>query len=507
MAALVRSLLLGVTGGLLLALSFPPFGVGALVLLGPPFLLLALRGRPAPARAASGFLFGWAFFGTLLFWLESVGLHAWILLTLSQAAFAALLALAAGPILANRRPILQAVGWAGLWVLVMETARGRFPLGGFPWGPLGAPLVGTPLDSVAPLGGGLAVSGVVSFAGALVALAVVGQFRAALLGVAIAGAVVAASMPFAPSAPDGARLRVAIVQGNVPLPAAPASPERTAQVLANHVALTRTIGSGQVDLVVWPEDVLDIPSSRPDPGKPAPEPLFGLARELDVWLVAGVVSAIDEGHFLNSAMAVAPSGEVAGVYDKLRPVPFGEYVPGRRYLGFVTSLQRIPRDMITGTGPRLVPVPGGLVGTPVSYETAFARIVRRFADLGANAIVVPTNTSSYGPRAAAAPQELQLSRMRAVELGLSVGVQAAPSGISAFIDPDGNVFERTELYEARILQGEIRLARARTPFARFGETPTIIAAVAASLIGAWPAVRKRVGVPRVASRQGERDPT
>lgn len=185
-------------------------------------------------------------------------------------------------------------------------------------------MVGTSLDSVAPLGGGLAVSGVVSFAGALVALAVVGQFRAALLGVAIAGAVVSASMPFAPSAPDGARLRVAIVQGNVPLPAAPASPARTAQVLANHVALTRTIGSGQVDLVVWPENVLDIASSCPDPGKPAPEPLSGLARGLDVWLVAGVVSAIDEGHFLNSAMAVAPPGEVAGVYEKLRPVPFGE---------------------------------------------------------------------------------------------------------------------------------------------------------------------------------------
>lgn len=275
-----------------------------------------------------------------------------------------------------------------------------------------------------------------------------------------------------------------MVQGNVPLPPAPASPERTARVLADHVRLTRSIDPGSFDLVVWPEDVVDIDARRPDTGAPAPEPLFTLARELRTWFVAGVVSGLGPRHFLNSAVAVAPTGEVAGVYDKVRPVPFGEYVPGRRFLGFVSALRAVPRDMVPGEGPTLLPTPGGQIGAPISYEVAFARIVRDLAVEGANALVVPTNTSSFGPRSPAAAQELQLARMRAVETGLWV-VQAAPSGISAFVDPDGRVVARTGLYETGILEGRIRLGESRTPFVRVGEIPVIVAAAVASLLGAW----------------------
>lgn len=72
----------------------------------------------------------------------------------------------------------------------------------------------------------------------------------------------------------------------------------------------------------------------------------------DAWILAGVVSDAGPGRFRNSALSVAPSGTVMGVYDKQRPVPFGEYVPGRAFLGFVTALRAVPADMVPG------PVPG-----------------------------------------------------------------------------------------------------------------------------------------------------
>lgn len=486
---------LAALGGLALAAAFPPWDVTPLIVVGPALLFLLLPPAGILARATAGFLFGAAFFGALLSWVIGVGLHGWALLTLGEAAFVAAFAVVAGPALSSPRPFLGAVGVAGLWVLVLEVARARFPLGGFPWGALGAPLVGTPFDVLAPFGGGAAVSGLVALASAGLALTLARRYRAGLMALGAAGLVVLATLPFGPPPPEGLRLRVAVVQGNVPLPAGPATSERTAQVLADHVALTRTLPRARFDLIVWPENVLDIAERRPGAGATAPEPLATLARELETWFAAGVVSGAGPGRFLNSAISVDPSGRVAGVYDKVRPVPFGEYVPGRRFLGFVGALRAVPRDMVPGDGPTLLPVPGGAVGAPVSYETAFARIVRGFAELGAEALVVPTNTSSFGPEAPAASQELQLTRMRARELGLWT-IQAAPSGISAFVDPRGRVMERTGLYEAAVLTGEIRLDRSGTAFSRFGETPVILGAAAASLAGAWP------GLVRTVRRRG-----
>lgn len=147
--------------------------------------------------------------------------------------------------------------------------------------------------------------------------------------------------------------------------------------------------------------------------------------------------------------------------------------------------------MVPGPGPRVLQVPGGLVGTPISYEIAFAGIVRGFAERGAQLIVVPKNTSSYGPDAPVAEQELQLTRLRAVELGLWV-IKAAPSGISAIVDPAGQIVERTDLYEAAILTGEVRLGESNTLFVRWGEGSTMLAAVAAVLLAISPSVRLRM---------------
>ncbi|MGH2577937.1 MAG: nitrilase-related carbon-nitrogen hydrolase, partial [Actinomycetota bacterium] len=110
---------------------------------------------------------------------------------------------------------------------------------------------------------------------------------------------------------------------------------------------------------------------------------------------------------------------------------------------------------------------------------------------GAGLIVVPTNTSSYGPDAPVAEQELQLARLRAIELGLWV-IQAAPSGISAIVDPAGHIVKRTDLYEAAILTGEVRLGESNTLFVRWGEGSTMLAAVAAVLLAISPSVRLRM---------------
>jgi len=483
-------LLLAAFGGLLLALAFPPWGIVPLVLVGPALLVAAIDGVSAGRRLLAGFVFGVAFFAPVLWWVQSVGSDAWVVLVVGQAAFMSLLALVAGPVLAHPRPLVAALAWSGLWVLV-EATRSRVPFGGFPWGSLGAPLVGTPIDGLSPVLGGIAVGGMVAFVAGALGLSVRRGVRVFPIGVAIATVALPVALPFQPLSPAGQTLRVALVQGNVPLPAGPDSPARSAHVLADHVALTESIPPGRFDLVVWPEGIIDLAGPRPGVGEPAPEPARTLARRLDTELIVGVVSGAGPGTFWNSALAVSASGNVIGVYDKMRPVPYGEYVPFRRFLGFVTALRAVPLDMARGARPALLPVPGGSVGSPISYETAFGRIVRQFADEGAGAIVVPTNTSSFGKRSGAAEQELLVSRVRATELGLWV-VQSSPAGISAIIDPTGNVTSRAGLYRSGIVSGRIQLGRSATPFSRWGETPAMALAAALVAVGAWPLARRRI---------------
>lgn len=494
----MRRWALAAVSGVGLGLAFPPFGLAPLVLVASALLLLAIAGARAAVRIVCGLLFGVGFFGLLLSWVGIFGLHAWLALVLTESMFAGLFAWAAGPLMG--RPFAASFGISALWVLVMEFARSRFPLGGFPWGSIGAPLIGTPMDAVAPLGGGILVAWLAAYLAALAALVVRRRFRFAILGMVAAALIVGLSLPLAPRG-GAPTLRVAVVQGNVPLPAGPATPERTVEVLANHVALTRTIQPGSVDVVVWPEDVVDLDTPAPSVGEPAPEPVEQLARDLHAWFLVGVVSDAGPGRFRNSALSVAPSGIVRAVYEKTRPVPFGEYVPWRRFLGFVTALSNVPRDMVPGRVALPVQVAGARVGTPISYEVVFSRIVRGFTLRGAQAIVVLTNTSSYGPGAATADQQLQMTRMRAVELGQWV-VQSAPSGVSAVVDPKGRVVRETGLFERAVIRTPIGLERSETPFARFGELPVIALAVVAVVwaIGSWTADithrRRQPGTPR-----------
>ena len=99
-------------------------------------------------------------------------------------------------------------------------------------------------------------------------------------------------------------------------------------------------------------------------------------------------------------------------------------------------------------------------GTPICFENAFPSINGRWRAKERSFFVVPVNNASYRFTAAAA-QHLEMSRMRAVETGRWV-VDAAVSGISAFIDTDGQVVSSTELFVPGILRGQVRPSTART---------------------------------------------
>ncbi|MGZ4110241.1 MAG: hypothetical protein ACXVP7_11210, partial [Actinomycetota bacterium] len=105
--------------------------------LAPIPFLWTLRGAGIARRAALGAVFGFAYFGAVLYWLLLFGLMGWTALSLVSAGFVAAFAVLAPVVTRPGRPVLSAIGLAALWT-VLEWVRGAWPLGGFGWGQLGS---------------------------------------------------------------------------------------------------------------------------------------------------------------------------------------------------------------------------------------------------------------------------------------------------------------------------------------------------------------------------------
>ena len=132
-----------------------------------------------------------------------------------------------------------------------------------------------------------------------------------------------------------------------------------------------------VDLVVWPENVVDV--DAPLPSTAEGRALADLARRLGAPLVVGAVESVDEAHFANYSAVVEPDGTWGDRYDKVQRVPFGEYVPFR---GLTNALsggvvdRLVPKDAIAGDGPATLDTPVGRLGVVISWEVFFERRVR-----------------------------------------------------------------------------------------------------------------------------------
>jgi apolipoprotein N-acyltransferase len=140
------------------------------------------------------------------------------------------------------------------------------------------------------------------------------------------------------------------------------------------------------------------------------------------------------------AVLVSPSG-IKGIYVKTRLVPFGEYIPFRQQLGWLTLISKAAStNMIPGTGAHLLHATDTAgaslpIGVLICFESTFPDMARVDADLGAQVIVYQSATSTFqgtwGP-----DQQASLGALRAAETGRPV-VQAALTGDSAAFDARG----------------------------------------------------------------------
>lgn len=488
----------------LMWLAFPPVDWGILIFVGPTPLLWAMR-RVTTAREAGwlGFLFGFVFWGSLLWWIKVLGVVAWFPIAVVMGLFT--------------------MGWALVmysgrywsmwrwWILVigswsfMEFLRARIPWGGFPWGGAGYP-VGTlswPRGSAQWIGAsGWSVIVVASAASVVLMFDRVSDRRPLELSLAVIVTFTFLGAVFSPNA-DGQAVRVAVVQGNSPCPRIHCDEEKL-RIYNSHLGLTADIADGSADLVVWGEDSFG-GALNPTFNGDVRRAMGGEASRIGAYLMAGGTRPGVPGSFDNYNVLFDPSGEVIGEYLKQHPVPFGEFVPFRRILEFVPQLAQVPNDMRRGEGPVVFPIEvdggRGLLGSVISFEGAFARHVRAEVRAGAQLLVVATNEGSFGV-GPASDQLIGMVRMSAAALGVDI-IHVAVTGKSTIIRADGTIGKTTRLFTQDVLTGVVNLQDApRTLYAVLGDWVQVLAILAAAgvvvatLAGRSREFRIRPGVRR-----------
>ena len=509
-----------IIAGLLAATGFPPLGQWPIGFAGVAlFAWLVWQSATWRQAALLAWLFGVAHFTLTDNWIATaftfqaemppaLGWAAVPLLSLYLAVFPAIgigLAKAVVPkaSLAAFAPALGA-GW-----IVGEWLR-SWVFTGYAWGPLSLMLVGPfarPGAAMAlPLTGTYALSGVLIMVEALVLAALIARrwVPAGVMGIAVT----AAMMWPAPAERQGT-LPFTLVQPNLGQDEIN-DPTRFEAQFQRIAALSRARREVAHRLILWPEsavpDYLEpgYPQRYYDETTAAGDPALARTRiagvggagslaltgvvNLKIGRTDGLETAMGA---YNSILAIAPTGRIAGRYDKAHLVPYGEYLPMRGILEPI-GLSRLVAgsfDFIPGPGPRTIDLgPWGRVGTQICYEIVFSgEVVDRHNR--PDYIFNPSNDGwfgSWGP-----PQHLAQARMRAIEEGLPV-LRSTTTGISAVVDANGVVRDHIGKGVAARIDGLVPPAAAPTLFSLLGHWLTLI----------WTAML--LGVSLVVSRRAPR---
>ncbi len=477
-----RHALQAAAGGLLVAAALPPWGLWPLAFLGVAVYETASEQATTPRqRLARGWLFGaaWLFPGMVWMWFLTAPGY-----------------LVAASMFAGFHAVAAWIAPRGTWRVVgkpvahtlAEALRFCFPFGGVPLASLAIGQAAGPFADVVRVGGALLLTWFVFQVGFALAgpspvvpalarkrgITAEGEWHGVIAFV-VAMVVWLALPPLADGGEGGspgATIRVAAVQGGGPQ-GTHAIDTSAAEVMQRHLEATATIEPGSVDLVVWPENVIDVNVIRFE-DSPQLALVAAEAARIGAPFAVGITEDTPDGaNFVNAQVIVTPQGEVTSRYEKVRRVPFGEYMPLRDLLdalGAPTEL--VPRDAVAGTGPAVLELPDGTrMATVISWEVFFGGRVNEGVEAGGQFVINPTNGSSY-TWTVLQTQQVASSRLRAIEQNRWV-VQVSPTGFSAFISPEGEVFDRTSVSEQEVITRTIELRGMRTWYSHTGNLPWV----------------------------------
>lgn len=520
-APFISNLSLAIFSGLLLVFAFPDWNLWSLGWVGTaPLILAVVRERKFWRSLLLGTVTGTIFFAGSSYWVTySMHNYGDIPLALSYVVlvvFAATLGVFTGLFAAVLALSMKHLGgWAILAAPAVWAATEwlRLQATGMGWNPLGYSQAFQPaVIQVARLGGVYLVSAIMVAASTALVFAVVYlERRRGIVVLTAAGLIAIAAVLYGeslrPSVDDSGSIMAAVIQPNIPIDGAWDDHRFFDEMLLRHISLSEqavrantrdrnsdaaaasTEKNTSIDLVIWPESPMNFEYDR-DPELRRKLAAFTSRNQIYLLMNSWGFSPgrpagnSDEPQY-NSAILISPAGEKIAEYDKNALVPFGEYVPGRRWLPFMSRVKALAGDITAGTSLSLPNAAGAKIGTLICFETTRPDLAGRMRSAGASAFVQLSNEAWFGPTSAPR-QMLATAIFRAVENNIDV-IRATNSGLSARIDRYGIVSGETPMFETatrtwRIKTEDEARADSVTFYTRHGDIFAIACALVSVLL-------------------------
>jgi apolipoprotein N-acyltransferase len=486
----VRSAALAATSGLVLTASFPKWDWDFLAWIALVPLFCAIKDKLPHESFKLGFFAGVVHYITLLYWISGVMetygqipvVASWGILLL-LVVYLSLYPAVFGMVISQLRTRSSIYLWSApfLWT-GLEYIRG-FLLSGFPWENLGySQYKRLHLIQISDILGIYGLSAViVAVNAAFFGLCCgIGQKRdfswkpALVVAVILGGCLLygMSRMVKIERVVETAPTRViALLQGNIDQSKKWAASFQD-ETLRRYGKLSLEALEGQPDLMVWPETALPFYFLHDEV---LTAQVVELVRTCKVYFVLGSPSFRTEGQsvsYYNSAYLIGPYGDVLGKYDKVHLVPYGEYVPFKRFFPFLGKIVEAVGDFERGKEGQVLSSDGQRLGVLICFEVIFPALSRAMVQNGAQLLVNITNDAWFGT-SSAPYQHLSMAVFRAVETRRALA-RAANTGITAFIDPVGRVLDETPLFEEAIRTRSLPALDQETFYVRHGDLFAIV---------------------------------
>jgi apolipoprotein N-acyltransferase len=486
-------IILAILSGLLLTGSFPNINMNWLAWFALVPLLISIRNLKWKDSLRLGLVTGLIHYLSLLYWLsytmQTYGQLPWYLSVPVLFLMATYLALyiAIFAALATRldvKPVVCLFLSPALWVS-LEYIR-SFLFTGFPWELLGYSQHGAlHIIQISDIFGVYGISFIVLLANVTIYLGflfftgihwqeipitkrgIIGAASVSVIIIAAAwvyGAVRIKSLDnlFAGTASK----KIAVVQGNIEQ-SLKWDPAFQIETIQKYIRLSRSADRQKPELIVWPETAT--PFYLLHNARLSAMVVRGV-REIATHFLIGSPSFRKKNNrieYFNSSYLIGPDGKAIGKYDKAHLVPFGEYVPLKKWLPFLGKMVAQVGDFVAGKVGDTLSWNDSDLGVLICYEIIFPELSRAVTQNGAKILVNITNDAWYG-KTSAPYQHFSIAVLRAVENRRSL-IRAANTGISGFIDPVGRIVASTQLFVDAVLTRNVPLLTKTTFYTRYGD--------------------------------------
>jgi len=495
----------------LLVFSFPGINLEFLAWIAFLPLFFALENKKPAEAFRIAYFTGFLFFLGTIYWLAHVTLAGMIALSLYLGLyfglFGMLFSFVSGHSSALRQAdVIRLFFIAAAWV-VCEWLRSNI-MSGFGWAALGySQSFNLPIIQIADISGVYGVGFLIILVNASLFFAVKNIKKKMVLPIPLLIAVFLIFMTLCygffrlNNIFTGEILRVGVVQGNIEQDKKWDSSFRE-EILSKYELLTRELMKEKPDLVIWPEtSVPGYLNNASDGSLFERVKLLAIAGKKPILVGTPREDRIDKNAYYNSAVLFSGDGSIAGTYDKVHLVPFGEYVPLKKIFSFVNNFAQSPiGDFSAGSDYTVFNfflerrssssdyswkmVKKIKFSCLICFEDVFPQISRSFVKKGATLLVNITNDAWY-KRTSAPYQHAQCSIFRAVENRVNV-VRATNTGLSCFIDQKGRItaavgMNGDNLFVDGVRSKDITISHTRTFYNVYGDLFTYICMIFISL--------------------------